>query len=424
MNVLLIGSGGREHSLALSISKSPNLQKLICIPGNPGISETCESIQVSISDFDSINEIVVSNSIDLIIVGPEQPLAEGIQDYFTEKGILVFGPSQKAAQIESSKAFAKDLMKKYGIPTAAYEICNSFSESLVTLKKFNEQVVVKVSGLAGGKGAIVCQSHTEARQALKDIFTEKSYGEAGSSVVLEEFMEGEEVSLFAFCDGKDYVLLSSAQDHKRIYEGDKGANTGGMGAYSPAPIATKELIEEAKNKIISPTLEALNKEGIPYIGVLYAGLMVTNEGAKVVEFNCRLGDPETQVVLPLVKSDTLELMFQCAKGDVSNYKLELSDKFASTVVLASKGYPFSYSKGKEIKLHPNFENSDSQILFHAGTKLENGKLLTNGGRVLACTGIGNSVKESLDLAYDLVEKVEFAGKTFRKDIGWRALAKS
>lgn len=424
INVLLIGSGGREHSIALSISKSPLLQNLICIPGNPGISEICELVNASISDFDLLYEIAVKKQIDLIIVGPEQPLADGIQDYFSEKEILVFGPSQKAAQIESSKAFAKDLMKNYKIPTAGFEICNSFSESLITLKNFKEKVVVKVSGLAGGKGAIVCNSQAEARQALKNIFTEKSFGKAGNSVVIEEFMDGEEVSLFAFCDGKNYILLPSAQDHKRIYEGDKGANTGGMGAYSPAPISTKELVEEAKSKIIEPTLAALEEEGFPFVGVLYAGLMFTDEGTKVVEFNCRLGDPEAQVVLPLVKSDILELMFKCAKGNVSDYHLELSDKFASTVILASKGYPYSYDKGKLIEINSDFENSDSQILFHAGTKVENQKFLTNGGRVLACTGIGISIQESLDLAYDLVDKVNFEGKTFRKDIGWRALGKS
>lgn len=424
INVLLIGSGGREHALALSISQSSILENLYCVPGNPGISEICKTISSSISDFEALNKIVIKNKIDLIVVGPEQPLADGIQDYFSEKGILIFGPSQKAAQIESSKAFAKDLMQKYNIPTANYKVCNSFSDSLVALKKFDEQVVVKVSGLAGGKGAIVCNSHSEARQALKDIFTEKAFGEAGNSIVLEEFMEGEEVSLFAFCDGQNYVLLSPAQDHKRIFEGDKGANTGGMGAYSPAPIATKELIQEAKEKIIEPTLMALKEEGFPYIGVLYAGLMITEKGAKVVEFNCRLGDPETQVVLPLIKSDTLELMYKCAKGNVSDYNLELFDQFASTVILASKGYPFSYEKGKEIKINPEYKNSDSQILFHAGTKVENGKLLTYGGRVLACTGIGNSVKESLDLAYNLVEQINFEGKTFRKDIGWRALDES
>ncbi|MCC7431332.1 phosphoribosylamine--glycine ligase [bacterium] len=420
-NVLILGSGGREHAIAHSLSKSPLLKKLFCIPANPGIAELCQTDKISLSDFEALATFCEKEKIDLVVVGPEQPLAEGIVDFFTQKNILIFGPSQKAARIESSKAFAKNLMAKYKIPTASYKICNSKKQALQELSGFNEKLVVKASGLAAGKGVIICENHNEAKNVISEIFNTNKFGLAGKEIVLEEFMEGEEISVFAFTDGKSYVLLSSAQDHKRILEGDKGANTGGMGAYSPVPVATKEVLKEIKDKIIQPTISALANEGSVYKGVLYAGLMLTKNGIKVVEFNCRLGDPETQVVLPLVKSDLLELILACVQGNVKNYKLELSGKFASTVVLASKGYPEIYEKGKIINGLQNFKNSDELIIFHAGTKIVDGNLVTNGGRVFSITGVSENLQKSLDLVYKKIEEIGFDGKIFRKDIGYRAL---
>ena len=422
MNILIIGSGGREHAIALAVKQSPLCKKLICAPGNPGMSSLGKCIPVSVSDPIAIADLAEKEQIDFTIVGPEIPLVAGVVDEFRKRGLRAFGPIAAAAALEGSKAFSKNVMKKYGIPTAAYETFTDLKSAQEFLKAHPAPIVIKASGLAAGKGAVVCLTDEEAFQTVDEMLGEKAvFGESGKTVVIEEFMEGEEASLFAICDGKDYVLLSSAQDHKRIFDNDLGPNTGGMGAYSPAPVVTESLLEDVKRRIIEPTLAGMIQEGAPYTGVLYVGIMVTKNGPKVVEYNCRLGDPECQIVLPLYDGDVLALFDAAERGALSTLDAPKPPKgSAAIVVLASEGYPNAYEAGQEVSGIEEAEKNGARVL-HAGTKMKNGKLLTAGGRVFGVVGSGKDLSEALRQAYDACEKVIFKGKYYRRDIGKKGL---
>jgi phosphoribosylamine---glycine ligase len=424
MNILVIGSGGRENAIALAVKKSPLCTGLVSAPGNPGMERLGKCVPVDVADPVAIADLAEREKIDLTIVGPEVPLVNGVVDEFRRRGLRAFGPVKGAAALEGSKAFSKNFMKKYGIPTAAYETFSDLNSALEFLKAHPAPIVVKASGLAAGKGAVVCMTDAEAREAVEEMLGDKAvFGESGKTVVIEEFMSGEEASLFAVCDGKDYVLLSSAQDHKRVFDGDKGPNTGGMGAYSPAPVATPEIIAQVKKEIVEPTLRGMEKEGSPYTGVLYVGIMVTEKGPKVVEYNCRLGDPECQVVLPVYGGDVLALFDAAEKGKLQNFKAPEAPKgSAAIVVMASEGYPGSYAKGKEISGVEDAEKCGAMVV-HAGTKTVDGKLVSSGGRVLGIVGTGENLKAALDKAYEGCAKVHFDGAFYRKDIGQKGLAK-
>ena len=424
MNILVLGSGGREHSIALAVHKSPQCSKLLCAPGNPGMATIAKCIPISLTDPQAMANLAEQEQIDLTIVGPEIPLVAGVVDEFQKRGLLIFGPTAKAAALEGSKAFSKAIMKRYGVPTAAFESFTDLDAAKAYLKEHPAPIVVKASGLAAGKGAIVCLSDEEAHQAVEDMLGEAAvFGESGKTVVIEEFMEGEEASIFAICHGKDYILLASAQDHKRAFDNDQGPNTGGMGAYAPAPIVTDSLLEKVKKTIIEPTLNGMIQENIPYTGVLYVGIMVTKTGPRVVEYNCRLGDPESQIVLPLYEGDVFELFDAAAKGDFSKIKDQaLPSKSAAIVVLASKGYPGEYETHKKVTGIDEAEKNGAQVL-HAGTQLDGDTLLTAGGRVFGVVGIGDDLAKALDQAYDAAEKVQFETKFYRRDIGKKGLQK-
>ncbi len=424
MNILVIGSGGRENAIALAVKKSPLCTNLISAPGNPGMERLGKCIPVDVSNPNAIADLAEKEKIDLTIVGPEVPLVNGVIDEFRKRGLRAFGPVKGAAALEGSKAFSKNFMKKYGIPTAAYETFTDLNAALEFLKAHPAPIVVKASGLAAGKGAVVCMTDAEAIAAVEEMLGDKAvFGESGKTVVIEEFMEGEEASLFAVCDGKDYVLLSSAQDHKRVFDGDKGPNTGGMGAYTPAPVVTDEILATVKSQIIEPTLRGMIAEGSPYTGVLYVGIMVTKNGPKVVEYNCRLGDPECQVVLPAYDGDVLALFDAAEKGEFKNFNAPKAPKgSAAIVVIASEGYPGAYQKGKEISGIEDAEAIGAMVV-HAGTKMQNGKLVTAGGRVLGVVGVGKDLQAALDKAYEGCAKIHFDGAFFRKDIGQKGLAK-
>jgi phosphoribosylamine--glycine ligase len=422
MNILIIGSGGREHAIALAVKQSPLCKKLICAPGNPGMSSLGKCIPVSVSDPIAIADLAEKEQIDFTIVGPEIPLVAGVVDEFRKRGLRAFGPIAAAAALEGSKAFSKNVMKKYGIPTADYETFTDLESAQAYLRAHPAPIVVKASGLAAGKGAVVCLTDEEAFQAIEEMLGEKAvFGESGKTVVIEEFMEGEEASLFAICDGKDYVLLSSAQDHKRIFDNDLGPNTGGMGAYSPAPVVTESLLEDVKKRIIEPTLAGMIQEGAPYTGVLYVGIMVTKNGPKVVEYNCRLGDPECQIVLPLYDGDVLALFDAAERGALSTLGAPKPPKgSAAIVVLASEGYPNAYEAGQEVSGIEEAEKNGARVL-HAGTKMQNEKLVTAGGRVFGVVGSGKDLSEALRQAYEACEKVNFKNKYYRRDIGKKGL---
>lgn len=424
MKVVIIGSGGREHALALAVSKSKNLSELFCIPGNPGTRKICKNIEIDIKNFDSIGSFCSEHKIDLVIIGPEQPLVDGLSDYLRGKNIKVFGPSSSAAKIESSKSYAKKIMNAANVPTAKYREFNS--EDLIKienyLKKCEYPVVIKADGLAAGKGVIICYNFDEAIHTVKSISEEKIFGKAGSKILIEEYLIGEEASIFAITDGENFFVLPAAQDHKRIGDGDTGKNTGGMGAYAPTPIVTKILNQEIEEKIISPVIRQLKKEGNPFIGCLYAGLMVTANGPKVIEFNCRFGDPETQVVLPLLDGDFLQLLYSAAEGKLNKNVVWYNGGSAVCVVAASKGYPENYQKGFEIS---GLDFSDPQIIiYHAGTIEKDGKILTNGGRVLGVTAVLNEfdIKKAHDKVYDALKYIKFENMYFRKDIAAKALS--
>ena len=418
MRVLVIGSGGREHALAWKIAQSPLVKKVFCAPGNAGTVNVAENIDIPSDNIDALLQFATVTGIGLTIVGPEQPLVKGLVDSFEESGLRVFGPSQRAAEIEGSKVFCKDLMKKYGIPTAKYESFDSLDQVKLFTKE-DEPVVVKASGLAAGKGVILCSNAEEARSAVQSIMQEKAFGNAGDQVVVEEFLTGQEVSLLAFTDGKTVLPLDSAQDHKAAFDGDKGPNTGGMGAYSPALVFTEELKQQVIDEIMIPTVRAMAKEGRYYRGILYAGLMLTESGPKVLEFNARFGDPETQPIMMRIKNDIVPIFEACIDGTLAKQSLQWRQEPTICVVMAAKGYPSSYENGKEISGLNSDENRQA-VVFHAGTKLENGKVLTNGGRVLGVTALGSDINQAIKNAYSAVDKIKWDGIHYRKDIGNKA----
>ena len=422
-NVLLIGSGGREHALAYKISQSQSLKKLYIIPGNPGTKNLGENVSLNPDDFESIISFCKEKKIDLVVIGPEKPLVNGLADVLRENNFIVFGPDKDAAAIEGYKTFAKYLMKKYNIPTAGYSEFTSsqISDAEDFLRKSKYPVVIKADGLAAGKGVIICNNIDDGLDTLNEMFVEKKFGPAGEKIIIEEFLTGEEASIFAITDGDNFICLPSSQDHKRIGDNDTGKNTGGMGAYSPAPLITKKILESIENEIISPVLKALNKENRKFNGCLYCGLMINESGPKVVEFNCRFGDPETQAVLPLVEGDFLELLYSTADGNLNKNSVHYSGGAAVCVVAASKGYPEKYEKGFEITGLNNIDNNDV-IVFHAGTKEESGKILTNGGRVLGVTSSikSNDLKLAKEKSYKALSKINFNGIYYRNDISDKA----
>jgi phosphoribosylamine---glycine ligase len=422
MNVLLIGSGGREHAIALKISQSRELNKLYCSPGNPGTENIATNVSMSINDNQSVLNFCNNNKIDLVVIGPEQPLVDGLADYLRNSRIKVFGPSAKAAQIESSKIFAKKIMNDAGVPTTKYM---EFSDTQLNQTKdyLNTAIyplVIKADGLAAGKGVLICNNKSEADSAVKNIFEEKIFGKSGNKIIIEEFLVGEEASIFAVTDGTNSVCLPAAQDHKRIGDGDTGKNTGGMGAYAPAPIITKELQSRIDAEIIKPTLKQMRETDNKFVGCLYAGLMITESGPKVIEFNCRFGDPETQVVLPILDGDFLQLLYSAADGDLDKNSVKYSGGSSVCVVAASKGYPDNYKKGFEISGLDLFD--DDIIVYHAGTKKDKNKIMTTGGRVLGVTSVikNYDLKFAQQKAYNAIKKISFEGMYYRKDIGEKA----
>ena len=423
MRILLIGGGGREHALAWKLVQSPNVEKLYAAPGNPGMAllQKCECINLNVDDLEGVADYAEEKSIDLTVVGPEAPLVAGLADVFKRRGLPVFGPSKAAAQLEGSKAFSKELMAKYNIPTAFFKICEDIEAATAYVEEKGAPLVVKADGLAAGKGVVVAMTKQEALDAIDDMMGDHKFGAAGARVVLEEYMEGEEASLLAFTDGKTVVPMIAAQDHKRVFDGDEGPNTGGMGTYAPAPVMTDILRLKATELVLKPVVAAMAKEGTPYQGCLYAGLMIKGDSVKVVEFNCRFGDPETQVVLPLLDGDLAEIMLACATGTLDKVEVAWHDKAAVCVVMASGGYPESYEKGKEITGLAAAEEDKDVVVFHAGTKEADGKIVTSGGRVLGVTAVDASIKAARDRAYAAVEKIAFEKNFYRKDIAWRAL---
>ena len=417
MNILVIGSGGREHALYWKLSESPQTEQIYAIPGNPGMGA---SAAIALDDHAAILRFVKEHEIGLVVVGPEVPLMNGLVDELEAAGIRAFGPRANAAEIEGSKSFAKDLMKKYGIPTARYEVFTAAEPARAYIRQEGAPIVVKADGLAAGKGVIVAMTEQEALDAVDAIMEDNAFGDAGARVVIEEFMEGEEASLLAFTDGTTIRPMISAQDHKRAYDGDRGPNTGGMGTYAPAPVMTPEMTERAVEEILKPTIAAMAKEGRVYRGCLYLGLMVTADGPKVVEFNARFGDPETQVVLPLLDSDLVAIMCACADGTLADVPIRWKDGAAVCVVLASGGYPGHYDKGQEIHGLADAEAMGA-LVFHAGTAMKDGKLVTNGGRVLGVVGRGADISSAVDAAYAAATKISFKDAYYRKDIAHRAL---
>ncbi len=421
MRVLLIGSGGREHALALGLMKSPKLEKLFCLPGNAGIGKVCELVSIKQNDNEAILAFIKKNNIDFIVVGPEQPLADGLVNILVKEGFPAFGPTKEAAELESSKAFAKYIMAKYNIPTAGYKVFSRSEKALLIhyLKTSSYPLVIKADGLAAGKGVVIPSSFEEAADTIKDFFDNDIFGSAGDKVVIEEFLQGEEASVFAVSDGENYAVLSPAQDHKRVFDNDEGKNTGGMGSYAPAPVVTPDLMKEIEDKVIKPTIAGMKSEGKPFVGCLYCGLMITADGPKVIEYNCRFGDPETQVVLPLIESDLLDLLYCASSKSLENYKVKLFDKSAVCVVLASGGYPDKYETGKVIT---GLDSLDPDtIVYHAGTKMLDEKIVTSGGRVLGVTKMADDLQTTINNVYLELKKIKFEGMHFRTDIGKKGL---
>ena len=417
MKVLIVGSGGREHALALSAAKSPKVEKLYCAPGNAGIGQVAECVPIGAMEFEKLAAFAKEQAVDFTIIGMDDPLVGGIVDVFEEKGLKVFGPRKNAAILEGSKAFSKYLMKKYNIPTAAYETFDDPKEALAYLETAKMPVVLKADGLALGNGVLICKTLEEAKEGVKSIMEDKKFGAAGNRMVVEEFMTGREVSVLSFVDGKTIRILSSAQDHKRAKDGDQGLNTGGMGTFSPSPFYTKEVDEFCHKYIYQATVDAMAAEGRPFVGVIFFGLMLTEDGPKVLEYNARFGDPEAQVVLPRMKNDMLEVMQACVEGRLDEIQIAFEDNAAVCVVLASDGYPVAYEKGCPIEGLERFEKTQDYYCFHAGTALKDGKIVTNGGRVLGVTAKGADLKEARRKAYEAAEWVRFANKYMRHDIG-------
>jgi phosphoribosylamine--glycine ligase len=421
MRVLVVGSGGREHALAWKIRQSTLVDKVYCAPGNGGISRIAECIDVKPDDITGLIGFATRNKIDLTVVGPEAPLARGIVDRFCVNGLRIFGPSKGAAKIEASKVFMKELMRKYKVPTADFEAFEDSASAKKYIKDIKGDFVVKADGLAAGKGVVVCSSREEGISAVEYMMERRAFREAGKRIIVEECLKGEEASILVVTDGKDCVPLASAQDHKRIFDGDNGPNTGGMGAYSPAPVVTGELMDSVMKDIIKPTVAAMNKEGARYTGVLYAGIMATNEGPKVLEFNCRFGDPETQAILPRLRSDIVELIEASIDDEIDMVSLDWDERPCVSVVLSSGGYPGDYETGFEIEGLDALDKAKDIYVFHAGTKIADGKTTTSGGRVLNVTALGSDIKDAIDRCYNAVNLIEFEGMHFRRDIGHRAL---
>jgi phosphoribosylamine--glycine ligase len=422
MNVLLLGSGGREHAMAWSISKSDRLDELFVAPGNPGTAQVGTNIDLDLSDFEGILEFIESKNVELTIVGPEKPLVDGITDYLEDKGHKVFGPSKVAAQLEGSKKFANEFMKENRIPTADFQTYSrdEFDKALKIIKSKDEYpVVLKADGLAGGKGVFICESAEEVEKRLNELKEDERFQKAAQKLVVEEFLKGDEASVFVISDGKTAKILHYAQDHKRIGDGDTGLNTGGMGAYCPTPVIGDRMLQRVEKEIILPTISAMLLDENPYKGILYCGLMITEDGPKVVEFNCRLGDPEAQAVLPSLESDLLDLMDAAANEKLNKKEVKIDDKYRCCVVMASEGYPLDYEKGKEITGLADVANDT--LVFHAGTKAENGKIYTDGGRVLGVVGAGDTLQESIKNTYEEVKKIDFENKYYRSDIGTKGL---
>ena len=418
MKVLIVGSGGREHAIAWSAAKSAKVDKIYCAPGNAGIAQYAECVDIGAMEFERLADFAQEKAIDLTIIGMDDPLVGGIVDVFEERGLKVFGPRKNAAILEGSKAFSKDLMKKYHIPTAAYENFDDPAKALAYLEteaKF--PIVLKADGLALGKGVLICNTLEEAKAGVKEIMEDKKFGSAGNTMVIEEFMTGREVSVLSFVDGKTIKPMTSAQDHKRAKDGGQGLNTGGMGTFSPSPFYTREIDEYCRKHIYQPTVDAMAAEGRPFVGIIFFGLMLTNEGPKVLEYNARFGDPEAQVVLPRMKTDMIEVMEACVEGRLDQVDLVFEENAAVCVVLASDGYPVKYEKGYPIEGLENFKDKDGYYCFHAGTKFQDGKIVTNGGRVLGITAKGKDLKEARKNAYDATNWVSFANKYMRHDIG-------
>jgi phosphoribosylamine--glycine ligase len=423
MKVLVVGGGGREHALVWKIAQSPRVGKIYCAPGNAGIAQMGECLSISAEDVKGLTARAEKEKIDLTVVGPEAPLTLGMVDIFRARGLRVFGPSQKAAEIEGSKAFTKELMKKYGIPTGESETFTDPAAAVKYVKGKGAPLVVKADGLAAGKGVIICRTVEEALSALDLILVQKAFGAAGAKVVVEEFLEGEEASFLAFTDGETVLPLPTSQDHKAIYDNDQGPNTGGMGAYSPAPVVTEKVHREAMEKVLIPTVRGMAREGRKYQGVLYAGLMIKDEKPKVLEFNARFGDPEAQPLLMRLKSDLIPVLEATIDGKLSHHKMELEDRASVCVVVASGGYPGSYEKGKVISGLQEAARVRDAFVFHAGTALKEGRVVTNGGRVLGVTALGNGIQEAIQRAYEAVAKISWEGAYYRKDIGHKALAR-
>ncbi|MCC8152360.1 MAG: phosphoribosylamine--glycine ligase [Lachnospiraceae bacterium] len=418
MKVLIVGSGGREHAIAMSVAKSSKVDKIYCAPGNAGIGQIAECVPIGAMEFDKLATFAKETAIDLTIIGMDDPLVGGVVDAFEAEGLRVFGPNKAAAILEGSKAFSKDLMKKYNIPTAAYENFDNPEAALAYLETAKMPIVLKADGLALGKGVLICNTLEEAKAGVQEIMMDKKFGSAGNQMVVEEFMTGREVSVLSYVDGKTIKIMSSAQDHKRAKDGDQGLNTGGMGTFSPSPFYTKEVDDFCQKYIFQPTVDAMAAEGRPFKGIIFFGLMITEDGPKVLEYNARFGDPEAQVVLPRMKNDIIEVMEACIDGTLDQIDLQFEDNAAVCVVLASDGYPVSYQKGFEIKGLENFEDKDGYYCFHAGSKLnDEGKIVTNGGRVLGITAKGADLKEARANAYKATEWIDFENKYMRHDIG-------
>ena len=417
MKILIIGSGGREHAIAWKLKQSPRVEKLFCAPGNAGIAGLAECVPIGAMEFEALARFAREQEIDLTVVGMDDPLVGGIVDVFEAEGLKIFGPRKNAAILEGSKAFSKDLMKRYGIPTAAYEVFHDPKEALAYLKTARFPTVLKADGLALGKGVLICGNYPEAEAGIRTLMQDKKFGAAGETVVIEEFLTGREVSVLTFTDGKTYRVMTSAQDHKRSGDGDTGLNTGGMGTFSPSPFYTPEIDAYCREHIYQPTVDAMRRENRPFQGIIFYGLMLTADGPKVLEYNARFGDPETQVVLPRMKNDLAEVFEACADGTLDRISLEFEDNAAVCVVLASEGYPLHYEKGIPIDGLDAFRGKDGFYAFHAGTSVKDGRIVTNGGRVLGITAKGRSLREARENAYRAAEWVTFSNKYMRHDIG-------
>ncbi len=417
MKVLIVGSGGREHAIAWKVAQSPRVEKIYCAPGNAGIEEYAQCVDIGAMEFEKLAAFAKEEQIDLTVIGMDDPLVGGVVDVFEREGLRVFGPRKNAAVLEGSKAFSKDLMKKYGIPTAAYENFTDPKEALAYLETAKFPIVLKADGLALGKGVLICQDLEEAKAGVREIMEDKKFGSAGNTMVIEEFMTGREVSVLSFVDGKTIKTMTSAQDHKRAMDGDQGLNTGGMGTFSPSPFYTPEVDAFCRKYIYQPTVDAMAKEGRPFKGVIFFGLMLTEDGPKVLEYNARFGDPEAQVVLPRMKNDIVDVFEACIDGTLDQVDLQFEDNAAVCVVLASEGYPVSYEKGFPIRGLENFKDKDGYYVFHAGTKKKDGQIVTNGGRVLGVVAKGEDLKKARANAYEAIKLVEFDNKYYRHDIG-------